>query len=275
MGQKLGSWGIGVRVWLALVVLFSAAPLIIVAIASFNSVPYNEFPPEAFSVRWYVHALSMTPFRRAFANSLVVGMITAALSVAVGTAASIALVRYRFRATEGIRALLISPIVVPKISLGVALLFLFARVPGMYGSLFSLVLAHLVVCLPYALSVISAALVNADISLDEAAADLGARGIQVFRHGTLPQIATAMVVAAGFSFIISFDQVETSLFLVRPENNTLPIEMFLYLERWQDPTIAALSTMLIVLIVGGIGIVWLFLRRGAQFGMGKLGQQLE
>lgn len=255
------------KIWLLLAIVFTLAPLIVIVIASFNSVSYNTFPPQGFSWRWYVNALSTVSFRRAFVNSTVVAFFSSIASVVIGTLGSIALVRYPFKGSEAIRALILSPIVVPKITLGVALLFLIARVKNLYGSLFSLVLAHIVVCLPFAITVISAALVNSDIRLEEAVVDLGGRWFSVFRHGILPQIETALIVATGFCFIISFDQVETSLFLVRPKNHTLPIEIFLYLERWQDPTIAALSVVLMSFVIGGIIIAWLLVNRNERLGM--------
>ncbi|MET0744024.1 MAG: hypothetical protein ABWY78_11690, partial [Microvirga sp.] len=92
----------------------------------------------------------------------------------------------------------------------------------------------------------------------EAAMDLGAGPLETFFRVILPEISVSMVVAAVFAFVTSFDQVETTLFLVRPGDNTLPIEMFLYLQKWQDPTIAALSTVLIlfaVAIIGGLSLV--------------------
>jgi putative spermidine/putrescine transport system permease protein len=88
-------------------------------------------------------------------------------------------------------------------------------------------------------------MVSLDPSLEEASQDLGATPRQTFMRVTLPQMKTGLIVSALFSFIISFDELETSLFLVRPKNNTLPIEMFLYLQEYQNPSLAALSTMLI------------------------------
>jgi putative spermidine/putrescine transport system permease protein len=87
--------------------------------------------------------------------------------------------------------------------------------------------------------------------------DLGAGPIRTFLKVTMPQISISMIISAVFAFVTSFDQVETTLFLVRAGDNTLPIEMFLYLQKWQDPTIAALSTVLIVfalLIVAGLSL---------------------
>ena len=98
-----------------------------------------------------------------------------------------------------------------------------------------------------------------DWTLQEAAMDLGAGPLYTFFRVILPQISVSMIISAVFAFIISFDQVETTIFLVRPGDNTLPIEMFLYLQKWQDPTIAALSAVLIgfaVILVLVLGLLF-------------------
>jgi putative spermidine/putrescine transport system permease protein len=118
-----------------------------------------------------------------------------------------------------------------------------------FGGLDSLILAHLMVTLPFAISILSATLVSTDRSLEEAAMDLGATPLVTFWKVTLPQIRTGLAVSGFFSFMISWDQVETSLFLVKTDNKTLPVEMFYYLQRQQDPVIAALSTFLIAVAV--------------------------
>jgi putative spermidine/putrescine transport system permease protein len=103
--------------------------------------------------------------------------------------------------------------------------------------------------IPFVVAIISAVMLNMDPTLEDAAQDLGASPLQTFWHVTLPQMRAGLIVASLFAFIISFDDLETSLFLVRPRNNTLPIEMFLYLQEYQNPSLAALSTLLIAFTV--------------------------
>jgi putative spermidine/putrescine transport system permease protein len=114
------------------------------------------------------------------------------------------------------------------------------------------------VVLPFVINILAANLVGLDPSLEEAARDLGAPAPTVLWRIVLPQIRAGLVVSALLAFLVSFDQVESSIFLTRGENNTLPIEMFLYMEKWQDPTIAALSALLILfafaLAVGGLAL---------------------
>jgi putative spermidine/putrescine transport system permease protein len=184
------------------------------------------------------------------------GLATAGALV-IGTMAAYALVRYPLPMPSLLKAFLLAPIVMPKIVLGVALFMFFVRIK-MFGSYSSLLLTHMLIVLPFVISLVSAALYNFDWTLQEAAMDLGARPLQTFVRVVLPEISVSMVVAAVFAFVTSFDQVETTLFLVRTDTNTLPIEMFLYLQKWQDPTIAALSSVLILFaisIVAGLALV--------------------
>jgi putative spermidine/putrescine transport system permease protein len=250
------------RYWLlggfaVLGVLYVIAPLAIVVLNSFSSVAYNVFPPEGYSTRWYQNLASQQAFYVAALRSVLLALSATAVAMVVGTMAAYALVRYRPRLADLIKGFLLSPIVLPNIVLGVAVFMFFIRT-GMYGTYFSLVVTHVVVVLPFVIAVLTAALTNYDWTLQEAAMDLGAGPIRTFLKVTMPQISISMVISAVFAFVTSFDQVETTLFLVRAGDNTLPIEMFLYLQKWQDPTIAALSTVLIVfalMIVAVLGLV--------------------
>lgn len=238
-------------------VFYVIAPLAIVVLNSFSSVAYNVFPPEGYSLRWYENLAAQRPFYIAAGRSLVLALVATAIAMVVGTMAAYSIVRYRPRMADFIKAFLLSPIVLPNIVLGVAVFMFFIRI-GMFGSYSSLVVTHIVVILPFIVAVLTAALANYDWTLQEAAMDLGAGPVRTFVKVTMPQISVSMIISAVFAFVTSFDQVETTLFLVRAGNNTLPIEMFLYLQKWQDPTIAALSTVLIVfalLIVAALSLI--------------------
>ena len=243
-----------------LTLLFVVAPLVIVVINSFNAAAYSVFPPTGLSLRWYANLAAQTTFYGAFARSVAIGVASTALALVTGTMASLALVRGRLFGRGLLRSLLLSPIVLPKMVLGVALFMLFIRI-GLFGNPLSLIVSHALVSLPFVVSIVSANLQGLDRSLEEAAMDLGATPLRTFMRVTLPQISVGMVVSALFAFITSFDQVETSIFLVRGDNTTLPIEMYLYLEKWQDPTIAALSTVLIAFSALLVVLMGLGLRR--------------
>ena len=228
--------------------LYVVAPLVIVVVNSFSPVAYNVFPPEGFSGRWYANLFAQSAFGSAALRSVVLATLSSGLALVLGTMAAYALVRYRPRGHEALKAFLMSPIVLPKIVLGVALFMFFVRL-GMADTYGALLLTHTLVVLPYVVSMLTAALLTFDWSLQEAALDLGAGPIRSMVRVVLPQISTSLILAGLFAWITSFDQVESTIFLVRPGSNTLPIEMFLYLQKWQDPTIAALSSLLILLAV--------------------------
>ena len=234
--------------------IFIAAPLLIVVLNSFSSVAYNVFPPEGLSTRWYQNLFSQDVFYAATVRSVVLAVLATAIALVIGTMAAYALVRFRLPGSGLIKAFLLSPIVLPKIVLGVALFMFFVRV-GLLDNYSSLLLTHVLVVLPFVIALVTAALTNFDWTQQEAAMDLGAGPLRSFLRVVLPQISLSVVIAAVFAFITSFDQVETTIFMVRTGSNTLPVEMFLYLQKWQDPTIAALSTMLIlfaVVLVAGL-----------------------
>lgn len=235
-------------VFLGLVLVFMLAPIGFVLVYAFSSVSYAIFPPPGFSLRWFIKLFQQEPLFRAAVNSLIVAVAATVVSLVAGTLASLALVRYRFFGREVLRAGFLAPLIVPRIAFGVAML-IYAIVLRRFGGLDSLILAHLMVTLPFAISILSATLVATDRSLEEAAMDLGATPLVTFWKVTLPQIRTGLAVSGFFAFIISWDQVETSLFLVKTDNMTLPVAMFYYLQRQQDPVIAALSTFLIGIAV--------------------------
>jgi putative spermidine/putrescine transport system permease protein len=228
--------------------LFIVAPLAIVVLNSFNNVAYTVFPPEGFSTRWYANLFAQDVFYAAAWRSIVLATLSTAIALVIGTMAAYALTRYRLPAADLTKAFLLSPIVLPKIVLGVALFMFFVRV-RLIDNYSSLLITHVLVILPFVIAMVSAALANFDWTLQEAAMDLGAGPIRTFFRIILPQISLSLAIAGLFAFITSFDQVETTIFMVRTGSNTLPVEMFLYLQKWQDPTIAALSSLLILFAI--------------------------
>jgi putative spermidine/putrescine transport system permease protein len=140
----------------------------------------------------------------------------------------------------------------------VAIFIFFVRL-DMMDNPTNLLFVHTLICMPFVVTVMTAAFHNFEWEQQEAAMDLGARPLRTFLKVILPQLSSHVAIASLLAFIISFDQVETSLFMVRPGSATLPIEMFLYLQRAQDPTIAALSTLLILFSIVLLALVSLFM----------------
>ncbi len=250
------------RMVLIAVLLFMLAPLIFVIVNSFNSAAFNTFPPEGLSLRWYQFVLGYVPFREGMINSLIIAGTAILIAVPAGTLAALALVRERFVARGGLRALFLSPLVMPRVAVGIAVFILLIRL-RVFGTTGSLVLVHAMLALPFCIVLLTAGLVGVNRTLEEAAMDLGAGPLRTFWQVTLPQMRAGLIVATLFTFITSFDETEASIFLVRPSNTTLPIQMFLYLEQYQNPTLAALSTLLIALTILVV-VVGLRFVRGAE-----------
>lgn len=235
------------KVTLALVLAFMLAPIVIVVVNSFNASAFNAWPPQGFTLDWYARVLANPNFRTGFMNSIVVGAASTVLVLALGTPIAYALARLRMRGKAALKTILFAPLIVPRVAIGFALFALCITIGhGLYGSYTAVVLAHSILMLPFVVAVLTASFGEVDPICEEAARDLGASPLGAFRLAVLPQVRGAMIVAGVFAFITSFDEVETTIFVVKPALNTLPIEMYHYLEQYQDPTLAALSTLLII-----------------------------
>ncbi len=235
---------IGFRLLLVLIVLFMLAPIAIVVVNSFNSVPYGAWPPPGYSLKWYVNLSNQTDFADAAIRSLFVGMVATGFALAAGTLGSIALVRLTFPGKGLVHGLLLSPMIVPKVAVGMAAFILFLRL-HVYGTLWSLMVGHTALIMPFVVTIVSAALLRVDPRLEQAAQDLGASPVRAFLSVALPQLTRALVAAGVLSFVVSFDEVDASIFMVSHQDPTLPIAMYNYMQKYQDPTLAALSTILV------------------------------
>ena len=253
---------IALYVFLALGLLFMVAPIAIVVVESFNSSAFGQWPPPGFATRWYANLFHGGGFGAPAIRSLEIALAATAGSVLSGTLAALAIARYRFPGRRAVQSYVAAPLIVPKVAIGIAAFVLFLKL-GWYGSLGSLILAHVVLTLPFVVTLVVSGFARVDRTLEEAAADLGARPRQVLLRATLPQLRATLVAAAAFSFIISFDELDASIFLVGQQSNTLPTAMFIYMQKYQDPTLAALSALLIAgSLLVGIAIAVLIARSG-------------
>jgi putative spermidine/putrescine transport system permease protein len=228
--------------------VFLLAPLVIVLAVSVNPGSVAQFPPTGLSLRWYVQALQSDLFRGAMINSLLLAAASALVSTVIGTAAALALVRARFPGKPALEALLLSPLVVPGIVLGIALLAGFAAI-GFRDALWRLLLAHVLLTLPYCIRTVMISLQRLDPVLEQAAETLGASAWRVFAEVTLPLIRPGMLAGGLFAFVMSFDNVPVSVFLTSAETTTLPLAIISYLEYNFDPSVAAISSVLIILML--------------------------
>jgi putative spermidine/putrescine transport system permease protein len=228
-----------------LIYLFILSPILITIPASFNNAEIVAAVPSHLSLRWYRNFLDTPELVSGMELSFRLAAVSTVFALVLGTLAALALVRFRFPGRDAARALVMAPMVIPGLILGLALLIFFTRT-GLAGSFTSLVLAHVVVSLPYSIRMLTAGLQGMDIALVEAAMSLGAGPTVAFRTITLPLLKSAMLASAIFAFVTSLDELVVTLFLTGPRLSTLPVEMYNYIEVTSDPTIAAISVLLII-----------------------------
>ncbi len=226
--------------------LFLLAPVLVVLVMSFDTQSFLSFPPQGFTFDWYASLAENSDFLTGFQVSVVVGAGTCAAATAIGLPAALALARYRFRGENAVSNLFLSPLLVPTVVLGLALLL--ALTPaGLTGSYPGLILAHLAITTPYVVRTTLIALTSSDLACEEAARILGAGPWRTFRRVTLPLAAPGVLAGAAIAFLISFDEAVIALFVVGPDATTLPVEVYEYVEYRSDPQIAALSVVLIAI----------------------------
>jgi ABC-type spermidine/putrescine transport system permease subunit II len=225
-------------------VVFLWGPLLVVVLFSLHSTAALSFPFRGFSFRWYDEIFSSAEVRNAAENSLIVASVTAVTTLLLGTLAAYGLTRTGSRARGPLALLFFLPITLPGLFIGTALLVAFARV-DVTLSLATVTVAHLVYVFPFFFLIARAALDRLDPALEEAAADLGAGRSLVFRRVTLPQVWPVLVGAACLSFALSFDEFVITFFVIGTDS-TLPMFIWSSLRRTIDPSINAISTLLLL-----------------------------
>lgn len=232
------------RLGILLLFVFLLAPVILVVPLSFSAANNLAWPPPAWSTRWYVAMLNQPGLVQAAWNSLGLASVVAGVCLLIGMPTALALERGRFPGRQAVAALVTAPLLLPSIVIGLALLAVLAG-PGLLGSWTGLVLAHLTITLPYAVRVLTTALSTLPPTVEDAARSLGASPFRVFRRVTLPLMLPGVVATAAITFLVSFDEVVISLFVVGPQLTTLPVALYRYVESRTDPLVAAVSTVLV------------------------------
>lgn len=240
------------KAWMAVVFLFLYVPLFFMIVFSFNSTR-QDARFTGFSLRWYEALGKDTKIVEGFWLSLKVAAVTGVLSAILGTFAAFVLVRYRrFIGRTIFSGMVNAPLVMPEVVIGLSLLLLMVGVQNAIGmpdrGFLTIVLGHTLLGMAYAVVVIQSRLMEMNMSLEEAAMDLGARPVQVFFLVTLPNIAQAILAAFLLSFTLSFDDVVISEFLSGPGVSTLPQVIFGYARRGINPSIYAAATLLITTV---------------------------
>jgi len=237
----------------ALTLAFICAPLVFVTWLAFFKQEFPSFPPDGYTVKWFGEIGRNVAFSTGLMTSLQVGFAATLLGLALGVPASLILVRRQFAGRAFLNQLLLMPLVAPGVVLGTAI-YVFqieaeiATELPILGSLAGLIAAHTLIVIPWTVRLVTASLTGADRTVEEAAQSLGANQWRTFLLVTMPMIRPGLVAATLFSFVMSFGNLEMSLFLVGPGRITLPIAILQYLEWKIDPTVAAVSVLQIVII---------------------------
>jgi len=255
------------RLWLyifSFITLFLLiVPSLVVIPMSFSASQYLEFPPQDWSLRWYENYFFSWKVENGFNDwmaatwtSIKVAVLTIFVAVPIGTMAAYGLVNSSSRTSKILFPIFISPMMVPIILVAIGLFYFFVQFK-LVGSVLGLVIGHSLVALPLVLIIVFSALKNYDMNQEKVARSLGAGRFRAFREITLPQIKFSIISASLIAFLTSFDEIIISLFVAGGDNSTITRSMFLALRDQIDPTIAAISTILIIISSGLLIIVQL------------------
>lgn len=238
------------RLWLyllvGLVIFYLVAPMLIVIPVSFSSTTAMTFPPRGWSLRWYEAFFGEAKWIGSVLVSLRVATLTMMLTTLTGVAAAYALHQSGFRLAGTIRATLISPLAVPSILIGVGMFFVYARIGGLLNTTLGLVLGHSVVAMPFVILIMTAGFSSFDMSQEMVARSLGANRFKAFLTVTLPQVKFSVATAMLLSFLVSFDELIISLMIASGPMSTLSRVTFATLRDDVDPTLAAVSTLMLI-----------------------------
>jgi putative spermidine/putrescine transport system permease protein len=240
------------NLYVCAVMVFLLLPIVIVIPLAFSRDAAMVFPPSGFSIRWFVNALNRPEFPAALWLSVRLAIVSAGISLILGGLAAYALVRFRFIGRGTCTMLIMSPLIVPTVVLAIALTMIFGQL-GLLRNFWGLVIAHVIITLPYTVRVLSASISEINRDVEEAALILGAPPIRMVTSVLLPLMRPGIISAGIFALIMSFDEFTVTLFVTGPGLYTLPISIFNYSEFYSDPTLAAISALLI--LTSTIGIV--------------------
>lgn len=250
-------------VFTILVCLCSIAPVLVIIITSFTSTNYVVFPPPGLSFKWYLETLKRPEFIDSMMVSFTVAMFSSIAATTLGALTSIALIRHSFFGRQLLQNLFLIPLSLPGLIFGLALLQ-FLAMYAIPRNIITLVLAHIIITMPFAIRFIGVALLGMSPDIEHAAQSLGANRLRTFWYVTLPLIRPGIIASLVFSFILSFDEVAASLFLSSPNAMTLPVRIYVYIDQNYDPLVTAISSLLVF----AAAIALVFIEK--TIGMGRL-----
>ena len=220
-------------------------PLAAVISTSFTELGYVSFPPKGFTLKWYGVAFQKAAFLDSFYLSVWIAVVVAVLATVCGTLVALAIVRHRFIGREVFNAFFMSPLIIPALVIGIALLQFYNRI-GLTETPFGLILGHVIITTPYVIRLTMASLTGLNPEIERAARSLGAPPVTAFMKATLPIIRSGMMAGAVFAFIMSFENVTVSIFLSTPRMVTLPVRIFDYWDKVIEPWLIAINALVIL-----------------------------
>ncbi|SLN64519.1 ABC transporter permease [Oceanibacterium hippocampi] len=234
------------RLYAYAIAVFMLAPLVLIVWMSFTPDEFFKLPFNEFSLRWYGQIFEHPGFVDAFFLSVRLAVLSSLIATAFSFLAAYSLVRFVFPGRRILDAFFMSPLLIPAVVFGIAMLQFLNRM-GLYNSFTSLVLTHVIVVTPFAIRAIDAALRDVPRELEWAAMNLGASRLRAMWLVTLPMSLRGVAAGFIFAFIMSFDEVTVTIFMTGPAHQTLPIRIYNYLSDQVDPTVAAVSALLILM----------------------------
>jgi putative spermidine/putrescine transport system permease protein len=234
--------------YMALFMLFITLPIAAVVVISFSSSSYIAFPMPGLSLKWYRHIVEYRPFVTSLATSIELALASTVCGAVLAVPAALSLARSRSVLAGALSNLLLAPISVPAIVLGFALLY-FLSALSLGLSFPALLIAHTVAGIPYIVRTVLATYRAVPGDLEESASILGASRAQVLWHLTLPMVRPGIFAGGMFAVLTSLDNLPLSFFFGTATTNTLPVVMLSYMENQFDPSIAAISTVQMLIAV--------------------------
>ncbi|HUI17282.1 MAG TPA: ABC transporter permease [Alphaproteobacteria bacterium] len=255
-------------VMIGVIVCFLVTPIFVTAVMAFDARPYlGPLPPPALSLRWFAKFFSDDYFLRGLGTSVELAVLSVTVSVCVGVATAIAVERASFRGKEALISFFLSPLIVPPVVTGFALLLFLSKM-GVINGFARLLCGHIIITAPYTIRATLAGLSGIDVSLTEAALSLGATERHAFWDVTFPLARTGIVSGAIFAFAVSMDDVAVSIMLTDANTYTLPVALISSMRANFDLSIAAASVMLMLLTLALIVVLDKFVGLNRAIGQG-------
>lgn len=237
---------IALYIMAGIVLLFLLVPIIVIPILSFGTSPWLEFPPPGFTMEWYKQLFSSTEWFVPIMNSLRIAIPVVFLSLVFGVPIAYAVVRGRFKGRHLLNSLFVTPMMMPYIIFAIAIYGVYLST-GMTGTFTGIIIAHVILVLPFVITNISNSLRTLNPAIEQAALSCGAGPIKTFFRITLPLIKDGVFAGAIYAFFLSWDEVIVAIFITTPDTMTLPVKIWDSLRLDLSPILAALATLLIVI----------------------------